>query len=410
MARREASSWSPVQLRNALLMLTVVGIFGGLWVVYSASHPYASFKFGDPFAIIVRQIAYTFLGLILFIIAFKISLSYLRFGWLLHLLVIFLLFLTLFWGKEVNEARRWFSFGLFQFQPSEFAKVTLIVFVSSLARQWMIASTATQKFFTWFAIFAFWMLTVALVAVQPHLSGGLLLAAIGISTMFFARLPLALILATLLLGISFGYLGQKHFLRPYQKERWHINSLLVKAKDENDNEKVYQVRQALLGLQVGGLFGQGYDKSRQKRLFLPSAHNDFIFAVIGEEFGFAGSFFVLLFFASLAYFGLCVALMAKDAFSSGLAGGIAFSLWLQAILHISVNANLLPPTGIPLPFVSAGGSSLCATLLGMGLLLNVSNDLVRKEKQKGGAKNALDNGRWWDWGSHLPSHSHRHRY
>lgn len=409
--RREVSYWSPVHLQRALLALTVLGILGGLVIVYSASYPYALSEFGNPFAILIRQVAYTVLGLCFLLIALKIPLQPLqRFGWLLHLPVIFFLVATLVAGKKVGEAQRWLALGSFQFQPSEFAKVTLIVFIASLAAHWRNASTLKQKFGIWVAIFAFWLLTVALVLAQPHLSGGLLLAVIGLLVMFFARLPISLIVASLLFVVPMGYIGQKHFLHPYQQKRWQVGSWLTRSNDSSD-PKAYQMRQALLGIQVGGWFGQGLNQSRQKHLFLPSAHNDFVFSVIGEEFGFAGSFIVIAFFAFLAYFGLCVATQAPNAFSSGLAGSVAFSIWMQAILHISVNANLLPPTGVPLPFASAGGSSLCATLLGMGLLLNVSATNIKRNeaKRRGGVNDALGDGRWRDRGTHLSSPRPRHR-
>lgn len=180
-------------------------------------------------------------------------------------------------------------------------------------------------------------------------------------------------------------------------------------KGKTDEEKSYQVRQALLGLQVGGWFGQGFFQSRQKHLFLPSAHNDFIFAVIGEEFGFVGSVAVLAFFTLLAYFGLWVTSQTTDAFASGLSGGITVWIWFQALLHIAVNTHLLPPTGVPLPFVSAGGSALCATLIGMGLLLNIASNLTQQRKRRGGTNDALGDGRWGDGRAHLPSPRPRRR-
>lgn len=202
-----------------------------------------------------------------------------------------------------------------------------------------------------------------------------------------------------------GMYRAKAFLHSYQLERWRIGSWLMLPKGEVDEQKSYQVRQALLGLQVGGWFGQGFFQSRQKHLFLPSAHNDFIFAVIGEEFGFIGSVAVLTFFTLLAYFGLWVTSQTTDAFASGLSGGITVWVWFQALLHIAVNTHLLPPTGVPLPFVSAGGSALCAILIGMGLLLNVASNLTqqRKQKQRGGTNDALGDGRWGTGGHIYPA-------
>ncbi len=381
-------------------------------MVYSSSYPLALARTGNAFSILSRQALYAALGFFLFLTAWKIPLQRLkRVSWVLHLLMIVLLFVTLVVGKKVGGAQRWLEFGPFQVQPSEFSKVTLVLCIAALAASFRDAVNLSRKFWLWLALFSCWILTVALVLKQPHLSGGLLLSIIGIATMFFARLPLSVLLATVLLSGGLGYIGQKFFLHSYQQERWKIGSWLMLPKEKTDEQKSYQVRQALLGLQVGGWFGQGFFQSRQKHLFLPSAHNDFIFAVIGEEFGFVGSFVILSFFTLLAYFGLWVTSQTTDAFASGVSGGITMWIWLQAILHIAVNTHLLPPTGVPLPFVSAGGSALCSILIGMGLLLNVASNLTqqRKQKQRGGKSDALGDGRWRDGRAHLSSPRPRRR-
>lgn len=381
-------------------------------MVFSASYPLALARTGNAFSIVSRQAIYAALGFALFLVAWKVPLQWLKqTSWILHLLVIVSLLATLVVGKKVGDAQRWLEFGPFQVQPSEFAKVTLILCIAALTASWRNTTKLSRKFWLWLAILLCWVLTIVLVLKQPHLSGGLLLAVIGVAAMFFARMPFSLILATVLLGLGMGCIGQKAFLHSYQLERWRIGSWLMLPKGEVDEQKSYQVRQALLGLQVGGWFGQGFFQSRQKHLFLPSAHNDFIFAVIGEEFGFIGSVAVLTFFTLLAYFGLWVTSQTTDAFASGLSGGITVWVWFQALLHIAVNTHLLPPTGVPLPFVSAGGSALCAILIGMGLLLNVASNLTqqRKQKQRGGTNDALGDGRWGDGRAHLSSPRPRRR-
>ncbi|MEJ7612234.1 MAG: putative peptidoglycan glycosyltransferase FtsW [Candidatus Fervidibacter sacchari] len=404
--------WSPVRVTQILFALTLIGLVGGLLMVFSASYPLALARTGNAFSIVSRQAIYAALGFALFLVAWKVPLQWLKqTSWILHLLVIVSLLATLVVGKKVGDAQRWLEFGPFQVQPSEFAKVTLILCIAALTASWRNTTKLSRKFWLWLAILLCWVLTIVLVLKQPHLSGGLLLAVIGVAAMFFARMPFSLILATVLLGLGMGCIGQKAFLHSYQLERWRIGSWLMLPKGEVDEQKSYQVRQALLGLQVGGWFGQGFFQSRQKHLFLPSAHNDFIFAVIGEEFGFIGSVAVLTFFTLLAYFGLWVTSQTTDAFASGLSGGITVWVWFQALLHIAVNTHLLPPTGVPLPFVSAGGSALCAILIGMGLLLNVASNLTqqRKQKQRGGTNDALGDGRWGDGRAHLSSPRPRRR-
>jgi len=146
-------------------------------------------------------------------------------------------------AKKVGDAQRWLELGPFQVQPSEFAKVTLVLCIAALAASWRDATNLSRKFWLWLAIFLCWVLTTVLVLKQPHLSGGLLLAVIGVAAMFFARTPLSLILATVLLGFGLGYIGQKAFLHSYQLERWRIGSRLMLPKGKTDEQKSYQVRQ-----------------------------------------------------------------------------------------------------------------------------------------------------------------------
>ncbi len=401
---RTTASWSPASVVRILQGLTIIGVCAGLLMVYSSSYPFSLTRMGDPFAITFRQAMYAGIGLVLFFAVQWLPLSLLRrTGVFLHLLLLGLLIATLVVGKAVSGAQRWLAFGPIQLQPSEFAKVTLVICLSSLAAAWLEAFQLRQKAWIGISLVGCLLATVGLVLVQPHLSGGALLTLIGVATLFFARLPFALWLAIVLLLGSVGFLSKEHFLHSYQRERWQLSPLAADSKKQPEQQKTYQVRQALLGLQVGGWFGQGFFKSRQKHLFLPSAHNDFIFAVIGEEFGFVGSLAVLMFFSVLAYFGIWVTAQARDAFASGIAGGITVGIWTQAISHIAVNTNtFLPPTGIPLPFFSAGGSSLCATLLGMGLLVNVAKTLCeQRTRQRGGTDHALGDRRRGDRGTHL---------
>lgn len=408
--QRTIRQWSAFKIAQILLLLTVLGTASGIFMVYSASYPLSLARTGNAFYFTFRQIAYAVVGFVLLMIAWKVPLQWLkRWGWVLHLFTMVLLTLTLIFGKKVGEAQRWIDFGPLQIQPSEFAKVTLIVCLAALTARWRGAKGAGEKFRLWVTIFLFWALTVFLVLKQPHLSGGALLAFIGLAAMFFARLPLSALLAIVFLAAGAGYFGQKHFLHHYQWERWQIGSWLSLPKEKPDEQKSYQVRQALLGLQVGGWSGRGFFQSRQKHLFLPSAHNDFIFAVIGEETGLIGTSIALAFFAGLAYLGLWVASQSQDPFASGVAGGVAIWIWAQAVMHIAVNTNLLPPTGVPLPFFSVGGSALCATLLGMGLLLNVATELIHKQKRRGGTKDGLGDGRRGDRGTYLSSPRPRSR-
>ncbi|MFA0753525.1 MAG: hypothetical protein IMHGJWDQ_001301 [Candidatus Fervidibacter sp.] len=402
----------PVWVVWFLLALTFLGILGGLLMVFSASYPLALARKGNAFYFVFRQALYALLGIGLFLLAWRMPLSFLRHPLVsgaLHLLAVMALGLTLLYGERVGAAQRWLEIGRFQVQPSEFAKVSLILCLAAFAARWWAGKSLRAKLGWTLALWGCWMLTVAFVLFQPHLSGGLLFALIGLSTLFFARMPLVVLVLFVMLSGGLGYLSREGWMHSYQRERWQVGATAFSLGSRTDEARAYQVRQALLGLKMGGWFGQGLFQSRQKHLFLPSAHNDFIFAVIGEEVGIVGTVLVLAFFGVLAFTGLKVTSQTSDAFASGVAGGVTGWLWLQAMLHIAANVHLIPPTGVPLPFVSAGGSALCATLTGMGLLLNVASTLLQEPQRQGGKRDAMGDGRGRDRRTHLPRPRTRHR-
>jgi cell division protein FtsW len=376
------------------------------WVfLFSASYPVSAAQWGDAFTVAGRQLRFLAGGVVLFAFGAFCPLRWFRLGSLLfHCFALLLLALTLRFGVSVGGAARWLAFGPFQVQPSEFAKVTLVLALAAVMARWWSTKGWWQKGWWWLFGVGLWLCTVVLVLLQPHLSGGIILASIGAATLLFARMPLFLWLATLIgVGIA-GYSVRHAILHPYQQKRWQTAHGLHWGDERRLH---YQSRQAALALGAGGWFGRGLFQGRQKFLFLPSAHNDFVFAVIGEEWGFLGSVGVLFFFTLLIYWAFRVAASCSDPFLSGIAGGLGFWLWFQALLHIAVNVGLLPPTGIPLPFVSAGGSSLGSTLLAMGLLVNVARQ--GEEEQGRGMSDGVGDGRGRDRGTHLSRHRPRDR-
>ncbi|MFA0766294.1 MAG: hypothetical protein OXFUSZZB_000743 [Candidatus Fervidibacter sp.] len=397
---------SPFIARAWLMGLTVVGVVMGWVFLFSASYPISAAQWGDAFTVAGRQLRFLAGAVFLFALAVFIPLR--RLGWgalLVHLFVLLLLVLTLRFGVSVGGVARWLTIGDFRWQPSEFAKVTLVLALAFVMGRWWASHRWSQKGLWWLLGVGMWLSTVALVLLQPHLSGGIILAGIGAATLLFARMPLLVWLATLIGVGAMGY-GTRHaILHPYQQKRWQTAHAFAWGDERRWH---YQSRQANLALGAGGWFGRGLFQGRQKFLFLPSAHNDFVFAVIGEEWGFLGSVGVLAFFTLLIYWALRVAASCPDPFLSGIAGGLGFYLWFQAMLHIAVNVGLLPPTGIPLPFVSAGGSSLWSTLLAMGLLVNVARQSA-PEGQGRAMDDAVGDGGGRDGGAHLSRYRPRHR-
>ncbi len=387
-----------------LVGLALVGIGLGWVFLFSASYPVSAAQSGDEFTIAGRQLLFSTGGLALFIAAIFCPLRWLQRGaWLLHGIVLLLLILTLKFGVTAGGATRWLAIGPLRLQPSEFAKVTLVLALAATMGRWWKATRPMQRIVWWLVGVGLWLTTAALVVLQPHLSGGILLASIGAFALFLARLPLPFWLATLIVVGTAGYLAWPAFVHPYQQKRLQ-SAHGFRWGDERRLH--YQSRQAILALGAGGWFGRGLFQSRQKFLFLPSAHNDFIFAVIGEEWGFVGSVGVLAFFGLLLYWSLRLASACADPFLSGIAGGLGLGLWLQAMLHIAVNIGLLPPTGIPLPFVSAGGSSLWSTLLAMGLITNVARHLASEGRA---VSDAMGDGWRRDGGTHLSRYRSRQR-
>jgi len=267
-------------------------------------------------------------------------------------------------GIVSHGSRRWLGFGPWQFQPSEAAKLALVVFLS-----WYFSEDRRRARDFLRGIIPFLGLlglVCGLVMLQPDLGTAVALAGTGFALLFLAGCPLSRLLA---LGVAaVPVLAALIFSSDYRRQRFL--SFLDPWKDPLGSG--YHIIQGLYALGSGGLFGVGFTQSRQKFFYLPERHTDFIFAILGEELGFVGALFLLLLFALFAWRGYRVALTAPDAFGALLAAGVTTMIVLQVIVNVGVVTSTLPITGITLPFVSFGGSSLVFSLAGVGLLLNVS--------------------------------------
>ncbi|MCS7225213.1 MAG: FtsW/RodA/SpoVE family cell cycle protein [Armatimonadetes bacterium] len=381
--------------------LTAVGVCVGLVLLFSASHPYSAVRFGDdPVAVTRKQVLAAVVGAVLFVVAWGTPLSLLkRWGWLLHLLSLALLVLALvsppMGGTSVH---RWVRIGPFILQPSELAKVTLPLLVACLVDFLRRLSAPLPRLLLWLIIAGNILGTFLLIALEPHLSGAVIVSSIGLFAVFFSGLPL---FRTFLIAAVAGLLlwgARGHLLKPYQLRRLEA----VLNQREMTTQERYQQEQAKVALGVSGLFGQGLFKGRQKQLILPTPHNDFIFAAIGEEIGWVSVCLLLLFYWLIAFVGLGIGSYQPDAFGAALAGALTMAIWLQAVLHILVNTGLFAVTGVPLPFVSAGGSSLCSTLAAMGLLCNLARrvpKIIRERDQQISSVTAPTGGRQFEVGS-----------
>jgi cell division protein FtsW len=351
----------------AILGCVLTLLFIGLLMVGSSSSVRALGTLNDPFYYLKRQALWSIIGL--GVMAWTIRLDYqvirkyARVFFLLTLVAIIAVLIPGI-GQVAGGARRWIVLGPLRFQPSELMKLAIVVYVAwALSRVPERVRDFTRGILPYVILVG---VVFLLILQQPDLGTATAVAGTVVLMLFSAgaRLGhLALLgLAALPVGV-YAVVGQE-----YRLSRWeaYINPF---ADPQGSG---FHIIQALYALGSGGLFGLGLGNSRQKFFYLPAEHTDFIFAILGEEIGFVGAVFVISLFLLLAWRGYNTAARAPDNFSSLLAAGITTMIVLQAMLNIGVVCGLLPITGVPLPLVSFGGSSLVPTLAGVGLLLNIS--------------------------------------
>ena len=364
-------SKGPIDLPFCLLTILLTGI--GLIMLLSASFPSAYYetKNHDAMHYFVRQGVFALMGIAAMLLISKFN--YQRFRGAAKLLLyfsLFLLVLVLIPGIGIwrNGARRWLGIGeLFQFQPSEIAKVAVIIFfANSISRK----KDRMRTFRYGIVPYAFLLLVVGgLVALEPHLSGAILIMGAGAIMMLVGGINWAWVLAAI--GAAGGALYTVLFVIGYNTSR--ITYWLNPWEDAQG--KGFQLSQSLISIGSGGLLGMGLGKGRQKFLYLPEEHNDFIFAIVCEELGLIGATIIMLLFAALILRGFWIALHARDRFGTLLAVGITSLIAMQTFLNIGVVTGLLPTTGISLPFFSYGGTAIMMQLAEMGIILSVSRQM-----------------------------------
>lgn len=355
-----------LQVDKWLFSATVGLALFGVVMVYSASAIIAVQENHSQFHYVVKQGIWTLIGFGAMFVTMRFSYQQLNRRWIVYgllLLTIFLL-VAVFAFPPVNGARRWIKLSGFSAQPSELAKLSLAIFVA-----YVIERRAGDEGSFW-RTFVPCMLALAifagLVAKEPDLGTALMLAIIAFTMCFAGGVrPKHLALATV---PALLFVGKMLIFTPFRMRR--LVAFIDPWADAQGTG--YQVVQSLIAVGSGGQHGLGFAQGRQKLLFLPFAHSDFIFAVIGEELGLIGALVVVFVFAMFLWRGMRAALRAPDRFGMLLGVGIVVGIVAQALLNMSVVLALLPTKGIPLPFISYGGSSLVPTLAGVGILLNIS--------------------------------------
>ena len=339
-----------------LLLLTV-----GLTMLYSAS--YAQSEYDTSYEIstkyLQKQGACALIGLAAMFFFSRIPVKvWFRLAWLLYGVSIILLLSVLVIGQEVNGAKRWINLAGVQFQPSEVAKFTMIVLFARLTR--LFGQDAKQFRYGVLGFGAALMGILIPLALEKHLSAIMLMGMVAVVMMFVAGTSPKWLLA--------GAAAAALFVMGYAGDR--VTAWLHPEQDPGDTG--YQILQSLYAIGSGGLFGLGFGKSRQKYLYLPFQYNDYIFAICCEELGLIGALSIAALFAATILRGYWIALHARDRFSTVLAPGLVTLIAVQTILNLCVVTNLLPSTGIALPFFSYGGTALAVNLGEMGIVLQIS--------------------------------------
>ncbi len=349
-----------------MLLVTFGLVAFGLVMVYSATSAAAALSNGDPAFYLKRQVVYAALGLLLLFLAYRTPFRVLR-GVATALLGISLVLLlaVLALGEAVNGARRWISFGPAVFQPSELAKLALALWAAAYLARKPPPSTLAEL---WKPIGVVTVVFCGLLLAEPDLGTAIAIMIMLAGMLLVAGSPVRTLAGGVSLATAAGLAAI--WFEPYRRAR--IFSFLHPWHDAQGAG--FQTVQAMIGIGSGGIFGVGLGQSVQKANYLPEAHTDMIFAIIGEELGLVGAALVIGAYAAFAYAGLRVALRCRDPFGKRLAAGLTLLVCGQAAINLAAVMGLAPLTGIPLPFVSYGGSSLVVALAAVGILLNIAVD------------------------------------
>lgn len=345
--------------------LTIMLVGYGLAFVYSAT-----FRDGpNQYAMLIKQSIWVGMGFIALFIMATINLKKLKaYAYVIYAINILFLILVYFVGKTSFGAQRWIPLGFFHFQPSEIGKLLIIVSLASYLSEKRENPFGMRDF-----IFAGIHVAIPLFLIfgQPDLGTSLVFLIIFVGMLLFARVKAKYVIFVLLVCVLAGFMSIKlGFLSEYQ-----MNRLLVFIDGDRDPLGTgYNLLQSQIAIGSGGLYGKGYKSGTQAGLnFLPNHETDFIFSVIGEEWGFAGSLLLIFLFFSLLARALYIAVTSRSRFGEIAVGGIVSMLFFQVLVNIGMTIGIMPITGVPLPFVSYGGSAMLTNLATIGLLLNISS-------------------------------------
>lgn len=349
-----------------IFFITFILSIIGLIMIYSSSYIWAEYKYNNPYKYLILQSIFLIVGLFLLFIVSKIDYNvYKKYSNQFLLVCFILLILVLIPGVGIvrNGSRSWFGIMGFGIQPSELTKIALIIFTSKYLSNNDYLKRHTFKFI--FPIILIILIFFLLILLEPDFGTGMVLMISLVGLIFISGANVSIFIKLGLLGIL-GIIILI-LIAPYRMDR--ITSFLNPWTDPLGSG--FQAIQSLYAIGPGGLLGYGFLNSRQKHFYLPEPQTDFIFSIIAEEFGFIGSLVLVLLFALLYYLLITSSIKTKDLFGKYLSFGLTFLLMFQTLLNLSVVVGLIPITGVTLPFISYGGSSLITSMICIGIMLNI---------------------------------------
>lgn len=353
-----------------LFILVVLFSIFGLIMIYSSSYVWSEYKFNDSFHYVKLQGLFLLIGTIAMIFISKIDYKlYYKYASIIFIICLVLLVLVLIpgIGKIRNGSRSWFGIGSFGIQPSEFIKLALLILISKYLSN---SNKDIKSFFKGILpVLLVVGLVFLLIMLQPDFGTGMIIILSILSLLFIAGANMKFFLIAGIIGVIGIVI--LILIAPYRMDR--IISFINPWSDPLGTG--FQIIQSLYAIGPGGLFGLGLFNSRQKHFYLPEPQTDFIFSIISEELGIIGIILVASFFIFIMICGIKIALNSKNLFAKYLSFGITFQILIQAIMNLMVVVGLIPVTGVTLPFLSYGGSSLLITLCSIGVLLNISKDI-----------------------------------
>jgi cell division protein FtsW len=360
---------------NGVYVAVILLVMIGLLLVFTSSSYYALYEQGNLYFFIKKQAIWAGIGLCFMSFFARVDYHFLRkLTWPLAIGTFGLLVLVLAIGKEINGAKRWIEVGGLSIQPSEIAKYAVVFILAHvIVKMGREIKTIGKGIFMPLAIGASF---AVLVLLEKNLSITVVIALVTYFMIMVGGANLRVLIGLIPVGVAAGF--GLIIIEPYRLAR--LTTFLNPWADQSDSG--YQLVHSLMAIGSGGVIGQGLGNSMQKALYMPEPHNDFIFAILAEEFGLLGCIFVIGLFVFLIISSIKVAMQAKDVYGRLLATGITLVIAIQAIINISVVTGSIPVTGVPLPFISTGGTSLLINLVAMGVLLNIAKQGKKKNEEK----------------------------